>query len=156
MVFHYDSSGLDNVYLTSGFEIEQHEHYGELVSLAAVNGLHKRLGEVLVFQAPFLTGAAMRLIRADVFGHWPADLALALGLTEAEVLAFESDRSAQLPPAVDRELRRYAMEHVGVHDIEGPLDLIDHAATPYCILLGMEGDEWVGSITYEAPTHLTD
>lgn len=47
------------------FEIETDEEYGELVSIASVNELHKTIGLYLINEKPELNGEEIRFLRKN-------------------------------------------------------------------------------------------
>ena len=61
--YRYKESGLDNVWLTGGFKIEQDEEYGELLYIEDVEGLHRAIAEELLMKKSPLTGAEFRFLR---------------------------------------------------------------------------------------------
>ena len=65
-MYHYEECGLSNVWLVDGFEIETDEEYGELVSIASVNELHKTIGLYLINEKPELNGEEIRLLRKEL------------------------------------------------------------------------------------------
>ena len=57
-LFHYQSCGLDNVWLRNGFQIKQ-TAYGETVAIADVTGLHNTIGLFITDNEPLLNGAGI-------------------------------------------------------------------------------------------------
>ncbi len=152
--YHFSESGLDNVFLRNGFMLEKHESYGDLVSFQDSNGLHDRLDRVLVEKAPYLTGAAMRVLRSDLFEQTPEEFAVAMGSTETAIRAQESDHDSRLDGLLELTLRQYIRDHKqigggGPSCADGEID-----DRPFFIVLGIENDEWVGEITYNPPVQV--
>lgn len=60
--YHYTSCGLDDVYLLSGYEIEQ-TPYGQGVSIKNADDLHTAIGMYLVSGKKLLSGKEVRFLR---------------------------------------------------------------------------------------------
>ena len=105
MNYQYRESGLDNVWLESGFTVEIHPNYGELVSIKNVRELHRAIGLWLIMQPRTLTGAEFRFLRTEldmsqrVLGHL-------LGVSEQAMAKWEKARAkAVANRAAERLLR---------------------------------------------------
>jgi len=57
---HYTASGLDYVYLRNGFQVEEDPDYGRIVTIDAVDDLHRAIGLYVVEQPRGLTGPEFR------------------------------------------------------------------------------------------------
>ena len=90
-MYHYEECGLSNVWLVDGFEIETDEEYGELVSIASVNELHKTIGLYLINEKPELNGEEIRFLRKEL-NLSQKNLAGILSVNESTVRNWESDR----------------------------------------------------------------
>ncbi|MEB3754894.1 helix-turn-helix domain-containing protein [Acinetobacter sp. MD2(2019)] len=90
-MYHYEECGLSNVWLIDGFEIEHDEAYGELVSIASVNELHKTIGLYLINEKPELNGEEIRFLRKEL-NLSQKNLAGILQVDESTVRNWESDR----------------------------------------------------------------
>jgi hypothetical protein len=153
--YHYTESGLDNVFLRSGFALENDAHYGELVSFTGVFGLHDRLDRILVSQAPYLTGAAMRILRTDVFEQSHEDFAMAMGMREADVRYLENNRDGFVGADADLALRSYVCEHKQMTEDQSLFAYEPDADRPFFIIMALENGVWTGGISYAPPTQLT-
>jgi putative transcriptional regulator len=125
MNYHYTDSGLDNVWLENGFTIENHPHYGELISITNVRGLHETIARWLIRQPRTLTGAEFRFLRTelDMSQRSLGDL---LGVTEQAVAKWEKSRDKPVAnkPA-ERLLRGVYLEyHDGEPEFSAILDRI--------------------------------
>lgn len=151
--YHYTESGLDNVFLRSGFRLENDAHYGDLVSFADASGLHERLDHILVCQAPYLTGAAMRVLRTDVFEQSPEDFAMAMGMRAADVRYLETNREVFVGVDTDVALRNYVCEHKRITDDQSLFACDPDADRPFFIIMALHNTGWTGGISYEPPSH---
>lgn len=62
---HYVDSGLDNVWLSDGFEVIE-SPYGDAVAIEDMNGLHRCIARCLVAKADTLTGKEFRFLRGEL------------------------------------------------------------------------------------------
>ena len=60
--YHYTQCGLDNVWLTNGYEITE-TPYGKSLSIDDVEGLHTAITQALIDIARPLTGDELRFLR---------------------------------------------------------------------------------------------
>jgi putative transcriptional regulator len=107
MTYHYTESGLDNVWLESGFKIETHKNYGELISITNPRGLHEFIGRWLVAQPRTLTGAEFRFLRTelDMSQRMLADL---VGTNEQSIAKWEKARTKDVANKAAERLLRLA------------------------------------------------
>jgi len=63
--YHYRECGLPNIFLENGFK-KIKTPYGEAVSIESVEGLHKLIGDELVYKKPRLTGAELKFLRKEL------------------------------------------------------------------------------------------
>ena len=61
-LYHYVQCGLNNVWLRSGFEL-QDTPYGKAVSIQNVEGLHEAIAKVLTEKPEQLSGDELRFLR---------------------------------------------------------------------------------------------
>ncbi|MGL4767285.1 MAG: helix-turn-helix transcriptional regulator [Formosimonas sp.] len=61
-LFKYDMSGLDNVWLSNGFEWRE-TAYGKAVQIHHGDALDKTIAKTLVFESPNLSGKEIRFLR---------------------------------------------------------------------------------------------
>jgi DNA-binding transcriptional regulator YiaG len=104
--YHYLESGLRNVWLANGFAARKTE-YGEGISIADVEGLHKVIGLRLVERKPRLTGAEFRYLRKEL-GLSQAKLGKLWGY-DAQTVAIWEKRN-RVPMIADRFIRAYYLE----------------------------------------------
>lgn len=99
--YHYTESGLDDIYLASGFEI----HDGKL-RIHDIEGLHRAISRWLLSTRKRLSGGEFRFLRHELEMSQAA-LASLLGVTERTVIRWESGRKERniRNPAAERALR---------------------------------------------------
>jgi DNA-binding transcriptional regulator YiaG len=81
--YHYEASGLDNVYLRSGKTA-----YGQMIHIANVPGLHRAIGLHIVEKAEPLTGPEFRFLRKQI-GLSQAALAKRMQVTDQTIANYE-------------------------------------------------------------------
>lgn len=108
-MYHYKECGLSEVYLIDGFNVEEDDDYGELISIASVHDLHKTIGLYLINEKPELNGEEIRFLRKEL-NLSQKNLAGLLGVNESSVRNWEADRGNMGKPA-DRFLRALYKEH---------------------------------------------
>lgn len=151
LTYQYSESGLDYVFLKNGFVLENDPQYGELITIQGVSDLHERLDQILLVQAPYLDGAAMRLFRVSALEQTPEDFAMALGMTTTQIKELESARAKPLPEEIDHAVRRYVIEALDRSEYHDAADARIYAIDPYQIVLAVEDGKWVGSVTLCGP-----
>lgn len=65
-MYHYVECGLGNVYLLSGYALENTPGYGETVSIEDMDGLHRAIGDSIVRQHRTMNGAEFRFLRLEL------------------------------------------------------------------------------------------
>ncbi|MBZ7924406.1 hypothetical protein LAC81_27140 [Ensifer adhaerens] len=65
-MYHYIECGLDNVYLASGYTVEDTSGYGETFSIEDMVGLHNAIGDSIVRQHRTMNGAEFRFLRLEL------------------------------------------------------------------------------------------
>jgi DNA-binding transcriptional regulator YiaG len=124
-MYHYEECGLSNVWLHDGYKIEEDELYGELVSIASVNDLHKTIGLYLINEKPELNGEEIRFLRKEL-NLSQKNLAGLIGVNESSVRNWESDRGDMSKPA-DRFLRALYKEHAhGGGELKEMIEKLNH------------------------------
>jgi DNA-binding transcriptional regulator YiaG len=93
--YHYTESGLDYVYLASGFDIRETRR-GEVVSFVDLDGLHRAIGHFIVTERRRLSGPEIRFLRHEL-DLSQAALAHLLGTAERTVARWEAGHR---PPLV--------------------------------------------------------
>ena len=104
-MYHYTESGLQHVWLTSGF-IVRTTPYGKGVSIQDVAGLHKAICKSIA-RKPSLTGAELRFLRKEMQMSQSA-LAVLLGTSEQNISLWE--RRGRIPRASDRLVKLICLE----------------------------------------------
>lgn len=141
--FHYTACGLDNVYLTSGYTVE--EHHGEcFVAVKDAEELHAAIAEALVTRKKVLDGAEVRFLR-KLLAYTQARLASMLGLTAQQVARYEKGASA-LEGAADTLLRGYVICKLrGETDLLAEIERIresDEPSRDHLTLVHTSEHEW--------------
>ncbi|WP_029030321.1 helix-turn-helix domain-containing protein [Salinarimonas rosea] len=109
--YHYRESGLDDVYLASGFR--RIESGGRsFVAIDDIDGLHEAIGRHLVEETRRLTGAQFRFLRTEL-GLSQASLARLLDVSEQSVARWEKGKTRRVDAVADRLLRLLYAEHRG-------------------------------------------
>lgn len=106
-MYHYTESGLQNVWLTSGYVVRK-TPYGKGVSIQDVAGLHKAICNVIT-RKPSLTGAELRFLRKEMEMSQSA-LAKLLGTSEQNVSLWE--RRGRIPRTSDRLVKLICLEYI--------------------------------------------
>lgn len=106
--YHYKECGLDNVWLSNGFEIHD-TPYGEGVSIHDVDGLEKAIGIALVDSVHPLKAKEFRFLRVQLDMSQKA-LSRLLGCEEQTVSLYERGQSP-IPALADRSLRQMFLEY---------------------------------------------
>lgn len=107
---HYTDCGLDDVYLVSGYEMEN-TPYGEGLSIKNLDQLHKAIGCYLANQKKALSGKELRFLRKQM-NLTQSDLGNLLGLSSQQVARWEKGESAISGPA-DLLVRAFFIQHAG-------------------------------------------
>lgn len=108
--YHYTESGLDSVYLVSGFEVRHHND-GETVIIQDIDGLHEAIGRLLVSERKRLSGKEMRFLRTELLMS-QSGLGALLQVDEQTVARWEKGKT-KIPGMADATLRLLYMEKVG-------------------------------------------
>lgn len=100
-MYHYVECGLSNVYLVSGYSLEDTSGYGETLSIEDIVGLHRAIGDSIVRQHRTMNGAEFRFLRLELDMSQRA-LADSLSTNEQSIAKWEkaadkpvSNRSAE-------------------------------------------------------------
>ena len=105
MSYCYIESGLDNVWLENGYNIEAHPNYGDLVSILNPRGLHEAIGRWLVRQPRTLSGAEFRFLRTELDMSQRV-VGTLVGAAEQSIAKWEKSRDKPVAnPAAERLLR---------------------------------------------------
>jgi DNA-binding transcriptional regulator YiaG len=138
----YTQCGLDDIYLLSGYEIEQ-TPYGEGLSIKNADQLHKAIGCYLAHQKKSLSGKELRFLRKHM-NLTQSDLGNLLGLSSQQVARWEKAESDISGPA-DRLVRALFIQIVGgklnLEELVRTLDEIDAPISEKSYFENI-GDEW--------------
>lgn len=107
--YHYTACGLDDVYLMSGYEIEE-TPYGKGVSVKNADDLHEAIGTLLVNNKKVFSGKEIRFLRHQM-DLTQSELARLFGTSTQQVARYEKGES-EMPGPADRILRLLYNEHV--------------------------------------------
>jgi DNA-binding transcriptional regulator YiaG len=142
---HYTESGLDNIYLKNGFEVDNVDGE-ECVGVHDVEGLHQVIGHTLVGKDKPLSPKEFRFLRVEM-GLSQAALGEMLGYDGQTIARYEKGQTT-IPKPTDTIVRSIYLESLNedsnvsnllhnIHRIEG--ELIDG-----CMELESTGDKWQG------------
>jgi putative transcriptional regulator len=106
--YKYTESGLDNVYLVSGYE---YADGGKTVIIRDIDGLHRAIGEVLAKQRYRLTGDEFRFLRSELLLS-QASLAKVLGVKELTIGRWERGES-EIPVPAEVVVRMMFLQNLG-------------------------------------------
>lgn len=119
-MYHYQESGLDNVWLVNGYTVIDYPDYGECVSITDVDGLNRAIAQNLIYNKPSLSGSEFRFLRKELELS-QRSLSDLFGNDEQAIARWE--KSGKIPKWADRMLRAYVVEFYGDHI--GIIKLID-------------------------------
>ena len=108
--YHYSECGLDDVYLTSGYQVQDTD-YGRGVSVKDVDGLHQAIGLWLTNSKKALSGKEVRFLRKELV-LTQAQLGDLLGASNQSVARWEKGET-EMPGAADLLLRVIYVQHTG-------------------------------------------
>lgn len=108
--FHYQSCGLDNVFLLNGFEIRELDG-SRAVAIHDLEGLHRAIAEQLVQKPAPLTGKEFRFLRVEMDFSQKA-LAGLLGVTDQSVAKWEKGQTKSITKTADTLIRLFARERL--------------------------------------------
>jgi DNA-binding transcriptional regulator YiaG len=90
--YHYKECGLDNIYLTNGYNIIK-TNRGEAISINDVDGLHRAIGAYLVHSKKDLSGDELRFLRHEMLMSQNT-LAFFLGVSEQAIRRWENGKTS--------------------------------------------------------------
>jgi putative transcriptional regulator len=108
--YHYTESGLDNVYLASGFSIVAAPGGRRQVAIKDLEGLHTAIGRILIEGKKHLTGKEVRYLRNEMLLSQMA-LAKLLEVNVQAVHRWERGKSG-VPKPADALIRLLYRQHV--------------------------------------------
>lgn len=107
MSYRYKESGLNNVWLSNGYEVVK-TSCGEGVAIHDLEGLHMAIGEALCSKKR-LTGAELRFLRKEM-DLSQAGLGRLIGVTDQAIAKWE--KTGRVPKTADRFIRLFYLERV--------------------------------------------
>lgn len=140
--YHYTECGLDDVYLVSGYTVEE-TPYGEGVSIRHVDKLHKAIGRYLVTEKKVLLGKELRFLRKEMDLTQGA-LGRLVGLSDQQVARWEKDK-CEIPSAVDYLIRYFYLEHIkDGSNLRSLIEALNAMDAPRCeeLVLADTDDGW--------------
>ncbi len=108
MSYHYTDSGLNNLWLSNGYEVVK-TNYGDGITIHDLAGLHRAIGQMLCSKS-HLTGAEVRFLRKEMELS-QRGLGELLGVTDQAVAKWE--KHGNVPKTADRMIRLIYLEHIG-------------------------------------------
>lgn len=109
--YHYTECGLDDIYLVSGYDVEETE-YGEAVSVKKADELHKAIGFHLAIESKVLTGKELRFLRNQM-NLTQAELGRRVGQTSQSVARWEKQDLCDSNTPAQLLVRLLYLDHVG-------------------------------------------
>lgn len=107
--YHYTLCGLDDVYLTSGYELTSTE-YGDGVVVKNMDGLHRAIGEFLATRKKALSGKEIRFLRGQL-GLTQAGLGGVLRVADQTVARWEK-QEVEIPGPAELLVRVIYLGHL--------------------------------------------
>jgi len=139
--YHYTACGLDDVYLMSGYELEE-TPYGKGVSVKNADGLHRAIGLFLVSKKKLLSGKDIRFLRHQM-DLTQSELARLFGTSSQQVARYEK-KECEMPGPADRLLRvlysEYVRKNIQVRDLLTILDQMDDQGSNRMVFERNHGD----------------
>lgn len=145
--YHYQESGLDNVYLYGGVTVQTTER-GERVHIQDVEGLHREISYLLISEKKKLNGREFRFLRHEL--NMTQEVLAALLGTDVQSVARWEKGKAKVPGPADRLIRLLYSETVkGNRSICEPLkrlaeldELMNGDEEPPVKFTGGDGAGW--------------
>lgn len=124
-MYHYEESGLSNVYLKNGFNVEVIDGE-EFTSIDDMDGLHTTIAEAVVDSKKPLTNEEFKFLRIEL-NVSQKTLANRFGVSEQTIARYEKGQSV-IPRTTDAALRVLYMESLDKNNpVSYFLDLLSDA-----------------------------
>jgi putative transcriptional regulator len=141
-VIQYKGCGLDDVYITSGYE--RHDTpYGTGITVRNLEKLHAQIGLHLTTYRKALSGKEIRFLRNQM-DLTQSELARFFGCNVQQVARYEKDQNKLTGPA-DRLLRVLFEEHIrktgSVRELLEMIDAMDDSSDVHIVFEDVDG-EW--------------
>lgn len=124
--FLYKGCGLDDVWLISGYDVEEIDG-DQAVVIRNLDGLHRAIGKSLVLGKKILNGKEIRFLRKQM-DLTQSELARLVGCDAQQIARYEKGEN-KMPGPTDRLVRMLYEEqiggHVAVRDVLKALDELD-------------------------------
>ncbi len=147
--YHYKDCGLPNIYLKNGFLIEQHEEYGETVSIGNLDGLHKAIGlDIVNNSVPSMSGVEFRFLRIELDLSQKA-LGDLLGTSEQTIANYEKNEPQPMGDKFIRILYKESVcENTEIMESLRRLNELDRELMKFDKLIEFEevNDDWAITI----------
>ncbi|PTB85003.1 transcriptional regulator [Pseudidiomarina aestuarii] len=108
-MYQYIESGLSNVYLKNGYSIDRVDG-DEFVSIDDINGLHQKIGRLVVESKKPLSHEQFKFLRVEL-NLSQRVLATRFGVSEQTIARYEKGQS-EIPRTTDAALRSLYMESI--------------------------------------------
>ncbi|WP_281546223.1 helix-turn-helix transcriptional regulator [Grimontia sp. SpTr1] len=108
-MYHYTECGLDNVYLQSGFEVEEYEGE-EYISFEDFEGLHQAIAHAITDKPSGLTGDEFKFLRKEL-NQSRRILGELVGLDQQTIGRWENGDSP-IPKWADAYIRQLYLESI--------------------------------------------
>lgn len=108
-MYQYIESGLSNVYLKNGYSIDRVDG-DEFVSIDDINGLHQKIGRLVVESKKPLSQEQFKFLRIEL-NLSQRVLATRFGVSEQTIARYEKGQS-EIPRTTDAALRSLYMESI--------------------------------------------
>lgn len=108
--FHYQSCGLDNVFLLNGYEVRELDG-SRAVAIHDLEGLHRAIAEQLIEKPAPLSCKEFRFLRVEMDFSQKA-LGDFLGVTDQAVAKWEKGQTKSIPRSADTLVRVFARERL--------------------------------------------
>ncbi|QWT18762.1 hypothetical protein KPL74_13535 [Bacillus sp. NP157] len=142
-MYHYQTCGLENVWLTNGFEHSE-TVYGTAVAVADVLGLDREIALTLAVKIAPLSGREVRFLRKHMELSQES-LGSLLGIGAQSIALWEKERSP-IPRTSEKLLRLIALGHCNGHaTIRKAIDQInidDNARHGARMVFRESGNRW--------------
>ena len=111
-MYHYTESGLSNIYLVNGFEVENIDGE-EYTSITDMEGLHLAISSAIVDSSRSLTGKEFKFLRVEMNLSQKV-LGVKFGVNEQTIARWEKDK-CDLPRTSDAALRSLYMDSINAN-----------------------------------------
>lgn len=148
--YHYIESGLDNVWLHNGYDVDQDADFENLTRLMDVNGLHRSIAKTLLIKTAPLFGSEFKFLRTHC-SLSQGDVADTIEITEEDVFKIEelSDKpvdSWQTDVLFRVYISRFLDDEVLAKRIEDNLQNLGRETPVAARIIMRKADEWTSEV----------